>query len=117
MYPSGRWDGFWVQEFYGRQPMREFELHFEDGNITGGGKDVVGRFRFSGAYDVKTGRVLMVKQYLGKHSVRYTGEPDGEGSIQGTWEITTAFGVQNGTFLLRPVLRKPTGDEPIQEIR
>ena len=30
-----------------------------------------GRFRFSGAYDVKTGRVLMVKQYLGKHSVRY----------------------------------------------
>ena len=66
---------------------------------------------------MKTGRVLMVKQYLGKHSVRYTGEPDGEGSIQGTWEITTAFGVQNGTFLLRPVLRKPTGDEPIQEIR
>jgi len=116
MYPSGRWEGFWVQEFYGRQPMREFELRFENGNIVGGGKDVVGRFTFSGAYDVKTGRLLMVKQYLGKHSVRYLGEPDGEGSIQGMWEITTRTGVLRGTFQLRPVIRRPRGDEPIQEI-
>ena len=117
MYPSGRWEGFWVQEFYGRQPMREFELRFNEGNITGGGKDIVGRFNFTGAYDVKTGKLLMVKQYIGKHAVRYTGEPDGEGSIQGTWEITTRNGVQSGTFLLRPVVRRPTGDEPINEIR
>ena len=117
MYPSGRWEGFWVQDFYGRQPMREFELCFApDGNISGSGKDVVGRFTFSGAYDTQTGRVLMVKQYIGKHAVRYAGDPDGEGSIQGTWEINHHGVALRGTFLLRPVVRKPTGDEPIQEI-
>jgi hypothetical protein len=117
MYPSGQWEGFWVQEHYGRQPMRAFELHFADGTITGGGKDIIGRFTFSGAYDTRTGRVLMVKQYLRKHAVRYAGESDGEGSIQGTWEITSAWGRTTGAFLLRPVLRRPAGDEPIQEIR
>jgi hypothetical protein len=117
MYPSGRWEGFWVQDHYGRQPMKAFELHFAEGNITGGGKDIVGRFTFSGAYDTKTGRVLMVKQYVGKHAVRYSGDPDGEGSIQGTWEITSDWGSNSGTFLLRPVLPRPKGDEPISEIR
>ena len=116
MYPSGRWEGFWVQEYYGRQAMRGFELHFNDGSISGGGKDIVGRFTMSGAYDVKTGRLLMVKQYLGKHAVRYVGDPDGEGSIHGTWEITTATGTVRGVFLLRPVIGKPTGEEPIEEI-
>jgi hypothetical protein len=116
MYPSGSWEGFWVQEYYGRQPMRAFTLHFADGSITGVGKDIVGRFTISGAYDRATGRVLMVKQYLGKHAVRYTGEPDGEGSIQGTWEITSDYGRNSGTFLLRPVIQRPAGDEPIQEI-
>jgi hypothetical protein len=116
MYPSGRWEGFWVQEYYGRQPMREFELRFEKGNVSGGGKDVVGRFTVSGAYDVKTGRVLMVKQYVGKHAVRYAGEPDGEGSIQGTWEITSPWGRATGSFLLRPVVARPAADEPIRDI-
>lgn len=116
MYPSGRWEGFWVQEGYGRQPMHEFALHFADGNITGSGKDMVGRFTFSGAYDKHTGRVLMVKQYIDKHQVRYTGDPDGEGCIQGMWEINYIGIWLTGTFMLRPVVRKPTGDEPIQEI-
>jgi hypothetical protein len=116
MYPSGRWEGFWVQEYYGRQPMREFELRFVNGNITGSGKDMVGRFTFSGAYDMQTGRVMMVKQYVGKHAVRYTGDPDGEGCIQGTWEITSVFGRTTGTFMLKPVVRKPGADDPIEEI-
>jgi hypothetical protein len=114
MYPSGRWEGFWVQEHWGRQPMREFRLDFSpDGEITGGGTDVIGRFTFSGAYDLRTGRVLMVKQYLGRHAVRYVGEPDGEGSIQGTWSIGPDW---TGPFLLRPVVRKPDGADPIGEI-
>jgi hypothetical protein len=116
MYPSGRWEGFWVQEYFGRQPMREFELCFANGNISGGGKDIIGRFSFSGAYDTRTGRVLMVKQYVGKHAVRYSGEPDGEGSIQGTWEITDLGVSSTGTFLLRPVVKRPTEDEPILSI-
>lgn len=113
MYPSGRWDGFWVQAHLGRQPMTPFSLHFTNGRITGEGRDVVGRFTFEGSYDSRTGAVRMLKQYVGKHWVLYEGEPDGEGSIQGTWSIGEDY---TGAFLLRPRLAKPTGDEPIQEI-
>lgn len=113
MYPSGRWEGFWVQEHYGRQAMTPFALHFADGRITGEGRDMVGRFTFSGAYDEATGAVRLVKQYVGKHRVLYVGQPDGEGSIQGTWSIGP-WG--SGPFLLRPPVSKPRGDEPIQEI-
>jgi len=116
MYPSGQWEGFWVQEHMGRQPMRRFELHFTNGEITGSGTDIVGPFTLSGACEQQTGRVLMVKQYIGRHTVQYTGEPDGEGSIQGTWVIALRGQRLTGSFLLRPTLRKPTGDEPIQEI-
>jgi hypothetical protein len=113
MYPSGRWDGFWVQEYYGRQAMTPFTLKFAEGRVTGQGKDMVGRFTFSGLYDEATGTVRMVKQYIGKHQVLYVGQPDGEGSIQGTWSIGEYC---KGPFLLRPMMQKPRGDEPIQEI-
>jgi hypothetical protein len=113
MYPSGRWDGFWVQSHYGRQPMTEFVLRFGDGAISGEGRDVIGPFTFHGSYDPRTGAVEMVKQYLGRHRVLYVGQPDGEGSILGTWRIGHH---QSGSFLLRPVLSKPSGEEPIQEI-
>ncbi len=113
MYPSGRWQGFWVQSTYGRQAMTPFYLHFANGQVTGEGKDMVGRFIFSGTYDEATGAVRMVKQYIGKHRVVYVGQPDGEGSIQGTWNIGE---YEKGPFLLRPAIAKPSGDEPIQEI-
>jgi hypothetical protein len=113
MYPSGEWEGFWVQEHWGRQPMRGFRLNFRGGEITGGGRDVIGAFTFAGAYDTTTGRVLMVKQYLGLHRVAYDGTPDGEGSIAGTWSIGTD---RTGSFLIRPVVPKPSGDEPIREL-
>ena len=70
-------------------------------------------FTFSGTYDLTTGEVRMVKQYVGKHMVLYVGQPDGEGSIAGTWSIGH---LDSGSFLLRPVIQKPSGDEPIQEI-
>lgn len=116
MYPSGRWEGFWVQEGYGRQPMREFDLRFSQGEISGNGTDVVGPFTISGAYDVQTGRVLLVKQYIDKHAVQYIGDPDGEGSIQGTWALEYLGCRLTGSFLLRPVVRRPSSDEPIQDI-
>ena len=112
MYPSGRWDGFWVQRVWGRQPMTPFFLRFAEGKVSGEGRDMVGRFTFSGIYDPTTGEVRMVKQYI-KHVVLYVGQPDGEGSIAGTWSIVN---VDSGSFLLRPVVQKPSGDEPIQEI-
>lgn len=113
MYPSGRWDGFWVQEGWGRQPMRAFTLRFAGGRVSGGGTDVIGPFTYSGEYDEATGRVRMVKQYLGRHRVDYVGQPDGEGCIMGTWSIGE---FHTGPFLIRPVVGKPTGEEPIQEI-
>jgi hypothetical protein len=113
MYPSGRWDGFWFQEGWGRQSMTPFTLRFTNGRITGDGRDVVGRFTFSGEYDETTGRLRMVKQYVGRHRVLYVGQPDGEGSIQGTWSMGESHA---GPFLLRPAIPKPAGDEPIREI-
>ncbi len=118
MYPSGRWDGFWVQEYVGRQAMTPFTLRFAEGQVTGDGRDMVGPFTFRGEYAEVTGEVRMVKQYYTeggrrRHQVLYIGRPDGEGSIQGTWSIGPDY---LGPFLLRPRLQKPTGDEPIHEI-
>jgi hypothetical protein len=114
MYPTGQWEGFWVQEWYGRQPMTAFTLRFAaSGEITGGGRDVIGPFLFSGAFDTGSGAVVMVKQYLGRHQVTYRGQPDGEGCIQGTWSIGENW---KGPFLMRPVVSRPRGDEPIREI-
>ena len=113
MYPSGRWEGFWVQEQYGRQAMEAFTLRFAGGEISGHGRDVIAPFTFRGTYDERTGIVLMEKQYLGRHRVTYRGRPDGEGCIQGTWHIGE---LGSGPFLIRPVVGRPRGDEPIQEI-
>lgn len=121
MYPSGVWRGFWEQREYGRQPMEAFELHFRGDEVTGHGLDVIGRFTFHGECDVRTGQVRLVKQYLGRHQVWYVGQPDGEGNITGKWTITLRYGEQEhvwtGPFLLTPDLPRPTGDEPIYEIR
>jgi hypothetical protein len=94
--------------------MTPFSLNFADGVVTGEGRDMVGRFVFSGNYDPETGAVRMVKQYLGRHCVLYVGGPDGEGSVAGTWSI----GPHNtGPFLMRPATARPVaGDEPIHEI-
>jgi hypothetical protein len=113
MYPSGRWNGFWMHRVVGRGPMSPLTLRFTNGTVCGEGHDVVGRFTFSGEYDESTGAVRMVKQYVGKHAVLYVGQPDGEGSIQGTWYIGN---LDSGSFLLRPVIEKLASDEPIQEI-
>ena len=114
MFPSGVWRGFWEQKEFGRQPMEAFQLYFRGGEVTGHGRDVVGRFTFSGEYDERTGRVTMVKQYLGRHQVHFDGRPDGEGCILGTWSIPPIW---SGPFLLRPEVPRPTGDEPIHEIK
>ncbi|MGL6075674.1 MAG: hypothetical protein ACRC8S_16080 [Fimbriiglobus sp.] len=115
IYPSGSWRGFWYQEQHGRQEMRAFELHFSETQITGHGVDLVGPFTFAGQVDPANGQIVMVKQYMGKHSVRYIGGPDGEGSIHGQWIIDTRihgeFIREEGNFLIQPVLT-PEADEP-----
>jgi hypothetical protein len=111
MFISGRYRGHWDQKAYGRQPMTDLVLHFEDGRITGAGEDLIGKFTFSGSYDA-AGNLVMVKHYLGRHDVVYEGRYDGEGTIHGTWRIEPFW---SGTFALAPEPRD-VADLPIQDL-
>ena len=113
MYPSGVWAGWWEQSGWGRQPMTEFDLRFVDGRVTGGGRDVVGRFTVRGGCDDR-GYVRLVKQYVGRHAVVYEGTHDGEGTILGRWSIPPAW---TGPFALRPVAPRADAGAPILEMR
>jgi hypothetical protein len=112
MYFSGRWQGFWEQVLWGHQAMHDLELHFADGVVRGRGRDIIGRFTFQGTYD-NQGGVLMTKQYLGRHTVLYHGQYDGEGTIFGRWSIGTEW---SGPFALAPERRRPSADEPIVDL-
>lgn len=117
MYPSGLWDGFWQQTGWGRQPMREFRLTFTADRISGQGTDVVGLFTITGTFDRTSGGVAFRKQYLGAHAVDYTGRPDGEGSILGTWTIDNGYAKYEGSFLIKPVIKRDEGWDEIREIK
>jgi hypothetical protein len=68
-------------------------LAFVDGRITGNGRDIVGPFAFDGTYDLKSGRVLMTKQYEGAHRVAYDGANQNDGMwLWGTWNIRSTRG-------------------------
>src|SRR5438105_3329553 len=75
MYLSGAWRGYWEQAIFGRQVMHDLILRFEGGRIDGEGYDCIGAFAFAGEYD-EHGGVVMVKHYVGKHTVHYVGRYD-----------------------------------------
>lgn len=112
MFYSGNWSGYWEQAGYGRQAMHPLTLIFHDHLITGEGRDLLGAFTFSGTYE-SDGMVKMVKHYLKKHSVYYTGTYDGEGTIFGQWMV--APGVV-GLFALQPQRPNNTSELPIQDL-
>lgn len=116
MYPSGQWRGFWQQEGFGRQPMEEFTIAFKGRQIRGHGRDIVGTFTIRGECEPATGAIAMIKHYLGRHTVRYQGAPDGEGSILGTWTIEGMLGEQSGPFLIQPAMPLDVGSLPIREL-
>jgi hypothetical protein len=72
-------------------------LRMGDGRIDGEGDDCIGPFTFGGHYD-EQGHVVMVKQYIGRHQVRYEGSYDGEGTIFGRWSIGELW---TGPFALK----------------
>jgi hypothetical protein len=91
-FPSGPWIGFWIQRGIGKHRM-SLSLQFVDGCLKGQGRDVVGTFAFDGSYDLKSGRVIMTKQYLGAHQVQYDGANNGDGLwIWGVWNIRSMRG-------------------------
>jgi len=86
-FPSGPWVGFWIQRGLGKQPM-SLSLAFVNGRVAGSGRDIIGQFDFSGNYDLKTGRVVMTKQYERAHRVAYDGANQNDGMwLWGTWTI------------------------------
>jgi hypothetical protein len=75
-------EGWWEQDFYGRQPMDPLVLSFDKGVVRGSGQDIVGPFTMSGV--IENGRVVIKKQYVGQHDTDYVGQFDGEGTMHGT---------------------------------
>lgn len=91
-FPSGPWVGLWIQRGFGKEKM-SLSLAFVDGRVTGSGRDIIGRFNFSGTYDLKTGRVVMTKQYEGGHRVAYDGANQNDGMwLWGVWNIGCVHG-------------------------
>jgi len=89
-----RYEGWWEQEGWGRQPMRNLQLQFQAGSVTGSGADAIGPFTLRGS--LQEGRVRLLKQYLDRHSVEYSGHFDGEGVLAGAWHI----GLSSGKWLI-----------------
>ncbi len=92
---AGRWRGWWESANMGRRTMR-LTLRLADGRIDGEGDDCIGPFTFQGRYDAQ-GNVSMIKQYIGKHRLRYEGTYDGEGTIFGQWTYSPLW---TGPFAL-----------------
>ncbi len=61
--------------------------------VSGSGRDIVGRFSFSGTYDLGNGRVVMTKQYEKAHQVAYDGANQNDGMwIWGVWTLRRTRG-------------------------
>ena len=111
-FPSGPWVGFFLQKALPGKHMMDLHLNFQQGTMTGEGRDVVGHFIIRGKYGIDDGKCHWTKRYLGKHDVFYEGYNEGKG-IWGKWEITPDqnLGRQlNGGFHIWPVaMGDPTG--------
>jgi hypothetical protein len=64
----------------------ELQLSFQNGVLSGEGRDLIGPFIMRGRYQVEDGQCWWSKRYLGKHDVAYKGYNEGKG-IWGLWEI------------------------------
>jgi len=87
-FPSGPWTGFFLQPALhaGRVPM-SLTLVFRDGRVDGDGSDCVGDFTVNGHYDLSSGEVTLLKQYVRQHAVEYRGFNEEGKGIWGVWRI------------------------------
>ena len=108
MYPSGQWEGFWFQEAFGKQKMTAFTLRFANGEIGGEGRDLVGRFTFSGAYDIANGDIVMMKQYAFRHAESTLGPGRGQRQIHLSRErVREVVEHEGGLVREDPLLLRP----------
>ncbi|HVK08819.1 MAG TPA: hypothetical protein VM597_08600 [Gemmataceae bacterium] len=87
-FPSGRWVGFFLDRRLPGKHQMEIDLTFAGGRLTGTGRDRVGKFTFTGSYDLADGKCDWVKQYTGAHAIAYRGFNEGKG-IWGTWDYVS----------------------------
>ena len=109
-FPTGEWEGFYLHGF-GMLPRHRMScvLTFADGKVSGSGLDDVGRFSWSGTYDVSEARCWLHKRYA-THVVFYDGYVDAHG-IWGIWEISKA---SRGGFKIWPQGLQSSRDEEEQ---
>lgn len=101
-FPSGQWEGFFLQpQLTGStRHWMELLLTFRSGVVQGEGRDRVGKFALKGRYSVDDGKCHWTKRYTGKHDVFYQGYNEGKG-IWGTWELKVP--PWRGGFYIWPV--------------
>jgi hypothetical protein len=97
-FPTGEWNGFYLESHRSGKGWMHLYLQFEDGKVSGEGTDYVGPWTAAGEYDSQTGVCSWVKSYLGKHRVFYGGTCGSKG-IVGEWSIS---GGLNGPFHIWP---------------
>jgi hypothetical protein len=87
-FPTGPWEGFFLQPQLTSQIRQWMELHltFRHGTVQGEGRDRVGKFAVKGRYSTDDGKCYWTKRYVGKHDVFYNGYNEGKG-IWGLWEL------------------------------
>jgi len=98
-FPSGPWTGFFLQPGTPERHWMELDLTFQDGAMTGTGRDRIGKFAIKGRYHLDNGRAYWTKTYVREHSIDYNGYNEGKG-IWGTWEYLSNC---RGGFRIWPV--------------
>lgn len=89
--PTGEWNGFYLENHQPKRGWMHLYMSFTDGKIKGEGTDYVGPWVANGEYDLSSGICSWVKQYLGKHTVTYSGLISDKG-IAGQWQISFISG-------------------------
>jgi hypothetical protein len=108
-FPTGPWTGFFLQCWLPGRHRMVLDLHFDAGRLQASGTDDVGPFTFDGEYDPADGKCSWIKQYTGRHSIRYRGANEGHG-IWGVWELPQLGGLfmDRGVFHIWPEGMAPT---------
>jgi hypothetical protein len=96
-FPTGEWNGFYLENHRSQRGWMHLYLEFKDGLIRGEGTDYVGPWTAAGTYDATSGTCQWTKQYVGKHKVEYDGRCSSNG-ILGQWRIV----VNSGNFHIWP---------------
>ena len=117
-FPSGPWQGFFLMAHLPGRHRMELHLSFQQGVMTGEGRDMIGSFLIRGKYHLDDGKCSWSKRYIGKHDVAYQGYNEGKG-IWGIWEIPPTW--RGGFHIWPTAMGDPTSpklaeaiDEPVR---